>query len=172
MLMLHFGGGGLVLGDIHGAQGAHVDARARVEHVGQQQADHDGDGGDDLEVDDGLETDAPQLLGIADPGNTDHQRGNDNRDDDHLDQADKDIACRLQHVADPPGLLGTEMVEQRAHCNPQYQTDEDLPGEAELCLLHVVTLASSGVGQKPLTVAFTQVRWRQLPPMEGHRPPA
>ena len=158
MLMLHFGGGGGVLGDVHGAQGAHVDARARVEHVGQYQADHNGDGGDDLEVDDGLEADTPQLLGVADPGNADHQRGNDNRDNDHLDQADKDITCRLQDVADPPGLLGAEMVEQRADCNPQYQTDKDLPGEAELCLLHVVTLASSGVGQKPLTVALLQAR--------------
>ena len=51
-------------------------------------------------------------------------------DHDHLDQTDKDIARRLQHVADPPGLFGTEMVEQRAQCNPQHQTDEDLPGEA------------------------------------------
>ncbi len=143
MLMLHFGGGRLVLGDIHGTEGAHVDARARMEHVGQQQADDNGDGGDDLEVDDGLEADASQLLRIADTGDADHQRGNDNRDHDHLDQADKDVARRLQDITDPPVLFGTEMVEQRADCNPQYQTDEDLPGEAELCLLHVITLTSS-----------------------------
>ncbi len=146
MLMLDFGGGGFVLGDVHGAQGAHVDARARVKHIGQHQADENGDGGDDLEIENGLETDAPQLLRVADTGDADHQRGNDNRDHDHLDQADEDITRWLQHVADPPGLLGTEMVEQRPECNPQYQTDEDLPGEAELCLLHVITLTSSGLG--------------------------
>jgi hypothetical protein len=103
---------------------------ARVEQVGQHQADHDGDGGDDFEVDDGLQADAPEFLRIAHAGDADDQRGNHDRDHDHLDQADKDIACRLQDVADPPGLFSTEMVEQCADCNPQDQTDEDLPGEA------------------------------------------
>ncbi|MCY1360040.1 hypothetical protein D9M69_466480 [compost metagenome] len=140
MFMLNLGRRGLVLGNVHSAQGAHVDAGTRMEQVGQQQADHDGDGGDDFEVDDGLEADAPQLLGVTDAGNADDQRGNDDRDHDHLDQTDKDIACRLQDVADPPGFFGTEMVEQRTDCNPQYQTDEDLPGEAKLCLLHIFTL--------------------------------
>src|SRR3546814_2424109 len=82
------------------------------------------------EVEDSLEADTPELLGVADPGNTDDQRGNHNRDHDHLDQTDKDVACRLQYVADPPGLLGTEMIEQRANCNPEHKTDEDLPSEA------------------------------------------
>ena len=111
-----------------------------MEQVGQQQTDHDGDGGDDFEVDDGLQADAPELLGVADAGNADDQGGDDDRDHDHLDQTDKDIACRLQDVADPPGFFGTEVVEQRTNCNPQYQTDEDLPGEAKFCLLHIFTL--------------------------------
>src|SRR3546814_11254498 len=85
---------------------------------------------DDFEVEDSLETDTPELLGVANPGNTDDQRGNHNRDHDHLDQTDKDVACRLQYIADPPGLLGTEMIEQRANCNPEHKTDEDLPSEA------------------------------------------
>jgi hypothetical protein len=102
--MLHLGRGRLVLGDVHGTQGAHVDAGARVEQVGQHQADDDGDGGDDFEVDDGLQADAAQFLRVANSGDADDQRGNHDRDHDHLDQADKDIACRLQDVADPPGL--------------------------------------------------------------------
>ena len=140
VFMLNLGGRRLVLGNIHGTQGAHVDAGTRMEHVGQHQTDDDGDGGDDLEVDDGLEADAAEFLRVTDARNTDDQRRDHDRDHDHLDQTDKDIACWLQNVADPPGLFGTEMVEQRTDCNPQYQTDEDLPGEAKLCLLHIFTL--------------------------------
>jgi hypothetical protein len=40
------------------------------------------------------------------------------------------------------------MVEQRADCNPEDQTNQDLPGEAKFCLLHVITLTSSGLGQR------------------------
>ncbi|MNV10167.1 hypothetical protein D3C71_1006810 [compost metagenome] len=113
-----------------------------MEQVGQQQADDDGDGGDDFKVKDGFEADAAELLRITDAGNTDDQRRDHDRDHNHLDQTDKDIARWLQDVADPPGFFGTEMVEQRTDCNPQYQTDEDLPGEAKLCLLHIFTLTS------------------------------
>ena len=81
-------------------------------------------------------------------GDSDNQRRNHDRDNDHLDQTDKDIAGRLQNVTDPPGLFSTEMVEQRADCNPEDQTNQDLPGEAKFCLLHVITLTSSGLGQR------------------------
>ncbi|MNF33664.1 hypothetical protein D3C84_144840 [compost metagenome] len=118
VFMLHFGGGRLVLRDVHCAQGAHVDAGTRVEQVGQQQADNDGDGGDDFEIDDRLQANPPEFLGVAHAGNADNQGRDDDRDHDHLDQTDKDIACRLQDVADPPSLLGTEVIEQRTNCNP------------------------------------------------------
>lgn len=130
MVMLHFLGGLLVLGNVHGTQGAHVDAGAGLEQVGQQQADDDGDGGDDLEVDDGLQADAAKLLRVADAGDADHQRGNHDRHHDHLDQTDEDVAGRLQHVGDPPGLFGAEMVEHCADGDTECQTDHDLPGEA------------------------------------------
>ena len=118
MFMLHFGGSRLVLGDIDGTQGTHVDASAWVEQVGEQQAHHDGDGGDDFEVEDGFDADTTELFRVAYTGNADDQRRNHNRDHDHLDQADKDIARRLQHVADPPGFFGTEVVEYSTDCNP------------------------------------------------------
>lgn len=130
MLMLHFRRSSGVLGNIDGTQGTHVDARAWVEQVGQQQTNHDGDGGDHFEVKDGFDADTPELLRVTDTGNADDQRGDHNRDHDHLDQADKDIARWLQHIADPPGLFSTEMVEHCTDCDPEHQTDEDLPGEA------------------------------------------
>lgn len=71
--MLHFSSGCLVLGDIHRPQRAHVDAGAWVEQVGQQQADHDRDGGDHLEVDDGFQADTAQFFRIANPGDTHDQ---------------------------------------------------------------------------------------------------
>jgi len=98
--------------------------------LASNRADHDGDGGDDFEVKDGFDTDAPELFRVTDTGNADDQRRNHNRDHDHLDQADKDIARWLQHITDPPGLFSTEMVEHGTDCDTQHQTDEDLPGEA------------------------------------------
>ena len=71
VFMLYFGGSRLVLGDVHRAQGAHVDAGARVEHVGQHQPDDDGDSGEDFEIDDRLQADTPELLGVAHAGNAD-----------------------------------------------------------------------------------------------------
>ncbi|MCY1288662.1 hypothetical protein D9M70_377160 [compost metagenome] len=136
MVVLHFLGGLLVLGDVHRAQGAHVDAGAGLEEVGQQQADHDRHRGDDLEVEDGLQADAAELLGVAHAGDADDERGDDDRDDDHLDQADEDITGRLQDVGDPPGLLGAEMVEQGANGDTQHQPDENLPREAQSGLGH------------------------------------
>ncbi|MNC33922.1 hypothetical protein D3C75_823340 [compost metagenome] len=111
VLMLHFGRGSLVLGDVHGTQGAHVDAGARVEQVGQHQAHDDGDGGHHFEVDDGLQADAAQFLRVANPGDTHDQRRNHDRDDDHLDQANEDVTSGLEDVADPPCLFCTEMIQ-------------------------------------------------------------
>ncbi|MCY1438770.1 hypothetical protein D9M71_549830 [compost metagenome] len=138
MVVLDLLGGLPVLGDIHSAQGAHVDADARMEQVGQQQADDDGDGGDDLEIENGLQADAAKLLGVAHAGDADDQRGDHDRYDDHLDQADEDVAGRLQDVADPPGLLRrVDVVDQRADGDADDQADDDLPGQAELGFAHV-----------------------------------
>ncbi|MNF61221.1 hypothetical protein D3C84_428570 [compost metagenome] len=154
MVVLHFLGGLLVLGDVDGTQGAHVDAGAGLEEVRQQQADHYRHGGHHLEVDDGLQADAAELLGVAHAGDADDERGDDDRNDDHLDQADEDVAGRLQDVGDPPGLLGTEMVEQGANGDTQHQPDEYLPREAQsglghsrhpLILLEVGSAVSSGM---------------------------
>ncbi|MCY1395908.1 hypothetical protein D9M71_108640 [compost metagenome] len=136
MVMLHFLGGLLIPGDVHRAQGAHVDAGAGLEEVGQQQADHDRHRGDDLEVEDGLQADAAELLGVAHAGDADHQRSDDDRDDDHLDHADEDIARRLQDVGDPPGLFRAEVVEQGANGDTQHQPNEYLPREAQSGLGH------------------------------------
>ncbi|MNN19718.1 hypothetical protein D3C81_1329710 [compost metagenome] len=109
--MLDLGRSGLILGNIDGTQGTHVDTGTRMEQVGQDQTDHDRDGGDHLEVNDGLEADTAEFFRIANPGDTHDQRRNHDRDDDHLDQANEDITSRLQDVADPPCLFCTEMVQ-------------------------------------------------------------
>ncbi|MCY1398107.1 hypothetical protein D9M71_131330 [compost metagenome] len=140
VFMLDLVGGLLVLGNVHGTQGAHIDAGTWMEHVSQHQADHDRDGGHHLEIDNGFQADAAQLLRVTDTGDTDNQRGNHDRDDNHLDQPDENITGRLQDITDPPCLFSTEVVKQRANRNAQNQTYEDLPGEAEFCLLHVITL--------------------------------
>ncbi|MND75282.1 hypothetical protein D3C80_668940 [compost metagenome] len=111
VFMLNLGRSGLILGNIDGTQGTHVDTGTRMEQVGQHQADHDRDGGDHLEVNDGLEADTAEFFRIANPGDTHDQRRNHDRDDDHLDQANEDVTCRLQDVADPPCLFCTEMVQ-------------------------------------------------------------
>ncbi|MNP03342.1 hypothetical protein D3C76_952250 [compost metagenome] len=153
MIVLDFLGSLLVLGDIHSTQGAHVDSGARLEHVGQQQADDDGDGGDDLEVEDGLQADAAELLRVAHAGDADHQRCDHDRYHDHLDQADEDVAGRLQDIADPPGLFGRiDVVEYGADGDADEQTDDDLPGQAELGFAHIESpLILVEVGSPPAT---------------------
>ncbi len=147
MIVLNFSRSLLILGNIDSAQCAHVDAGARMEHVGQHQAHQNRDSGHDFEIQNGLETDTPQLLGIAHACNADDQRGDNDRDNDHLDQTNEDIACGLQDVSDPPGLFCTEMIEQRPHSDTQYQSDQNLPGQTQLCLLHIITLVQSGLGK-------------------------
>ena len=73
MLVGHFSSSGLILGNIDRAQRAHVDPGARVEHVGQHQADQNRDGGHHLEVKNGFKTDATQLLRITNACNPDNQ---------------------------------------------------------------------------------------------------
>ncbi len=111
MIVLNFSRSLLILGNIDGAQCAHVDAGARMEHVGQHQPHQNRDSGHDFKIENGLETDTSQLLGIAHARDADDQRGDNDGNNDHLDQTNEDIACGLQDVGDPPGLFCAEMIE-------------------------------------------------------------
>nr|GFD59341.1 hypothetical protein [Tanacetum cinerariifolium] len=83
-----------------GTQRAHVDAGARVEHVGEQKANDDGNRGNDFEVQNRLQTDATELFRVPHTCDADNQRRDHDRDDDHLDQADKDVTRWLEDITD------------------------------------------------------------------------
>ncbi len=106
---------------VDGVSRRHGDAGARLEDVGEPQADGQGDGGGDLEVDDRLEADAPQRLQVAGAGDAGDERRKEKRRDDHLDHPQKRIGQRLDRNprARPDGS------EDRA----RDEADEDLRRE-------------------------------------------
>ena len=67
------------------------------------QADDQRDGGDDLEVDEGLDRDAPDLAQIAHAGDAVRDRAEDDQPDHHLDQVDEDVAQRVEAFAPMSG---------------------------------------------------------------------
>ena len=71
---------------VTGRQLRTIDADAWVEDVAERHAHYDGDGGDDLKVEDGFKPDFTQFFGIPHPSNADDQRRYHNGHHDHLDQ--------------------------------------------------------------------------------------
>ena len=65
-------------------------ADARLEHVDQHQPDHERERRDGLEVDDGAQAHAADVLEMPGARDAGHERGEDQRRDDHLDQAQED----------------------------------------------------------------------------------
>ena len=88
----------LIFRNIHRGQLRHINAATRLEDVGQGNPQHDRHGGDHFKIDNGFRADSAQLLRVANAGNPDNQRRDNNRNDDHLDQVDKDIARRRQEI--------------------------------------------------------------------------
>ena len=76
------------------------------------------DRGDDLEVDERLEADAPDLLHVLHAGDAVHDGEEDDRRDDHLDQLDEGVAERLHGLAE----RRVEMPEQ----HPEDDGGQDL----------------------------------------------
>ncbi|MNP45628.1 hypothetical protein D3C76_1395670 [compost metagenome] len=95
-MALHIRGRALVFRNIHRRQLRHINARARLEHIRQRDAENDRHRSDHFEIKDGFCTDAAQLLRVTHPGNPYHQRRDDNRHHNHFDQMDKDITGRRQ----------------------------------------------------------------------------
>ena len=50
-----------------------------------------------------FEADAPELAHVADAGDADDERGEDERDDDHQQQPQEELADGLGDVVDDPG---------------------------------------------------------------------
>ena len=72
------------------------EADARLEQVHGEQADHQRDGGDRLEVDHRAEAHAADDLHVTGARDARHQRAEDQRRDDHLDQPEKQLAERAE----------------------------------------------------------------------------
>ena len=72
-----------------------VDPGARAHDVDHDQADHQGEGRDQLEIDERLQSDPADLLHVADLGDPDHHRREDDRGDHHLDQLDEAVSQGL-----------------------------------------------------------------------------
>ena len=101
-MALHFCGRILIFRNIHGRQLRHINPGTRLENIRQRDAKNNRYGGDHFEIENGFGANTAQLFCITHPGNTNHQRGDNNRHDDHFDQMDKDIARRRQQVDHQP----------------------------------------------------------------------
>jgi hypothetical protein len=73
-------------------------ALAGLHDIADKQADGESEGGDDLEVNEGLHTDATNRAGVLNMGNAGHHGAENDRRDHHLDQFDEAIAHRLDPV--------------------------------------------------------------------------
>src|SRR4051794_13089749 len=69
--------------------GVHVHADAGLKDVYHDQADDQGEAGDELEIEQRFHTDAADLLHILHAGDTVHDGTEDDRRDEHLDQLDE-----------------------------------------------------------------------------------
>ena len=77
-----------------------VHPRARPHRLPDQQPEGEGEGGQHLEVDEPLETDAPHPLEVAHLGDARHHRREDDGRDQHLDELDEAVAQRLHRRAE------------------------------------------------------------------------
>ena len=104
-----------------------VDADPRPHHVHRDQADHERERRDDLEVDDGAQAHAADDLHVAGAGDAGDQRREDQRRDDHLDQAQEELA----EGPEVGGRRGVVLADDPADDDADRQADENLLGERQ-----------------------------------------
>ena len=80
------------LGHQGGVRRLAAEVESRMQHVAHDQADDQGEGGDDLEVEQGLDADPADRLGALDVGDARDHGAEDDGGDDHLDQVDEAVA--------------------------------------------------------------------------------
>ena len=85
-------------GDFRRISHAAAEAGAGTHQISDEQSDHKRKCRDDLEIDQRLDADAADLLGILDMRNARDNRAEDDRRDHHLDQLDEAFAERLDPV--------------------------------------------------------------------------
>ena len=89
------------LGDVAHVSGGqllqmNIRAAADAGAEGEDQTDHQGDGGEDFKVDDRFEADAPDLLQIARAADAADHYAEHDQADEHLDQFDETVAERFE----------------------------------------------------------------------------
>ena len=98
-------------------------ADAGLYDIGDDQAERESEGRDDLEIDERLDRHAADLRDFGNMRDARHDRAEDDRRDHHFDQLYEAVAHRLD-----PLVLG-EMREQPAHDHAEHDGDENLDVE-------------------------------------------
>ena len=109
-----------VAGDRLRVRHAAAEARAGPDQIADEQTDHQREGGDDLEIDQRLDADAADLLGILYMRDAGYHGAEDDRRDHHLDQLDEAVAKRLDPV------VGRKRRPQPAEQRAEHDGDQDL----------------------------------------------
>ena len=104
-----------------------VHADAGLREVDREQADQQRERRDDLEVDHRAQPHAADDLEVARAGDAGDQRREDQRRDDHLDQAQEELAERPE--VERPGRV--VRLDQGTGDDAECQADEDLLGQRE-----------------------------------------
>jgi hypothetical protein len=99
--------------------GVDVEAVARLQDVADDQPDHQGQGRDHLEIDQGLDPHPPERLDVAHVGDAAGHGQEDHRGDHQLDQLDERVAQRLQRHPD----LGPQRPDQHAQGDADQHLD-------------------------------------------------
>ena len=102
-----------------------IEAGARLHDVGHEQADDQGQCGEEHEIGERLDRNAADRGHVLHRGYAGHHGEEDHRGNDHLDQIDERIAQRLQRRAE----IGHEMSEQRARDNRREHLNVKHPVE-------------------------------------------
>lgn len=108
-------GSGAEVGDVD------VEACAGFEEVDDEEADGEGEGGDDFEVEKGFAADTAEFFHVAHGGDAMDDGAEDDGGDHHLDEFDEAVAERFEGF----GLFREEIAEGDADCDG----DEDLDVE-------------------------------------------
>ncbi len=86
----------------HSRPGLVGEPLAGLEYIHQDQSEEDGDRRHHHRVGERLQADPPEALQIAEAGDPEHQRREDERHDQHEEQAEEDLPHRLRHVGEEP----------------------------------------------------------------------
>ena len=103
-----------------------VEASTRAECVDDDEADDERDRRDHFEVEQRLAAHTADLLHVARAGDAEHDRAEDDRADQHLDERDEPVAERLE--PDAGGRIG--VADRTARENREQDPEIEMPSEA------------------------------------------